>query len=235
VSNIVITNVDLGSVILAAAGFRDELLTFAGEDTFVEGTLLARQSVNTAITPSAVTGTGNGTVTAASVVAGTDVPIPGNWVLRCVAAATNGGTFRLEDPNGKICAAGLVLTGGSGGANIFEAAGMIFTINDGGTDFAVGDTFTLPVVANGKLVPFNPAGAGGAQRPIGVLTYNVYRASAGDTKVRAMVSGTVNKRRLIIDADGNGTNITAAILDELRSAGILAVDSKNLAALDNQP
>jgi hypothetical protein len=232
-ANITRTVIDNGSIELEGGEFRDELLTFAAADTFVKGTLLARQSVVLAITPSAVTGTGNGTVTAASVVAGPDVPKVGNWVLRCVAAATNGGSFRLEDPDG-AARGHFVLTAGSGGANAFEGAGLAFTINDGSTDFAVGDTFTLPVVTNsGKLVPYNPAGAGGAQRPLAVLTYEVTRASGGDLAVRPLIAGTVNKDRLIIDVDGTGANITAEILDQLRAAGIIALNVQQLSALDN--
>jgi hypothetical protein len=227
------TVIDIGAVALAEREIRDELLTFAGLDTFVAGTIIARQLCATAITPSAVTGTGNGTVTAASVVAGTEVPKLGNWVLRCKVAATNGGTFSLEDPDGNIRGT-VTLTAGSGGANPFKVAGIAFTINDGGTDFAVGDLFTLPVLTgSNKCVPFALAGAGGAQRPVGVLTYDVSRATAGDTPIRLLTSGKVKKERLIIDLDGTGVNVSPAVLDQLRAAGIEAENTKQLATLDN--
>lgn len=41
-ANINITNNDLGSVELSDGVFRDELVTFAGANTFFEGTILAR-------------------------------------------------------------------------------------------------------------------------------------------------------------------------------------------------
>ena len=66
-----------------------------------------------------------------------------------------------------------------------------------------------------------------------VLTYEVTRTSGGTERIRALVYGEVNKDRLIIDVDGDGSNITAAILDELRSAGIMATDVKQLAKIDN--
>ena len=44
--NLVTTNNDLGSVIVKDAEFRDELLTFAGADDLLEGTILARDSVS---------------------------------------------------------------------------------------------------------------------------------------------------------------------------------------------
>ncbi len=47
-SNITITNNDLGSVLLegGAFDFRDDTLTFTGADTYVAGTILARDSVS---------------------------------------------------------------------------------------------------------------------------------------------------------------------------------------------
>lgn len=232
--NIEITNIDRGSVELANGKFRDDVLRFAAADTFAPGTILARRSVAAAVTASAVTGTGNGTVTVASVAAGPEVPIPGAYVLTVTTAVANGGIFRLVDPNGRIVATGLAMTVGAGVATIFEVAGLLFTVTDGSTDFVAGDFFTLTVAADGSLVPFNPAGAGGDQYPLAVLTYEVTKSGAGTEPIRALVAGEVNKRRLIIDADGDGDNITNAILDQLRSYGIVAIDTQQLAELDNQ-
>ncbi len=127
-----VTNNDLGSVILKDAQFRDELLTFAGAGTVVEGTILARNT------------------------------------------------------------------------------------------------------ASGKLVPFEIGGAGGNEIPKAILTYDVTAAGAGDEAIRAGVSGGYRKERLIVDADGDGSNITDAILDQLRDYGLVAIDVEELAILDNQ-
>lgn len=231
--NLTSTVCDVGAVATRIGAIQDETLTFAAAGTFARGTLLARMLCTLAITPSAVTGTGTGTVTAASVIASTEVPKVGNWTLKCVLAATNGGTFALLDPDG-VNRGTVTLTAGSGGPNAFKEAGIGFTINDGGTDFAVGDTFTLPVLTgSNKLVPFNPAGAGGAQRPMAVLLDPATRTSGGDLAVRPLVEGEVVKERLIIDVDGNGSNITPTILDQLRAAGVTAVSVKQLSTLDN--
>lgn len=234
-ANIEITNIDHGNVLLDGGQFREDTLRFDGADTFVKGTLLARRAVLAAITPAADAGnTGDGTVTAASVVAGPKVPLVGAYILRCTGAVTNGGIFRLEDPNGAIVATGLAMTAGAGAATIFEVEGMVFTVTDGATDFAAGDFFTLTVAADGKLVPFTPAGSRGDQIPVAVLTYEVTATGAGTLAIRALVAGVVNKRRLIIDVDGDGDNITDAILDQLRDMGIVALDVEQLAELDNQ-
>lgn len=232
--NLTITNNDLGSVILEGGEFRDELLVFAGAGTVLEGTILARQAVAIAVTPAAGANTGDGTVTLATVVAGPVVPLVGAYVLTVTTAVTNGGILKLVDPNGAQVASDLIMTAGAGAATVFEVAGLEFTVTDGATDFIVGDSFTLTTVADGKLVPYVVAGAGGAQLPKAIVTFDVVAAGAGNEPIRAMITGVVRKERLIIDADGDGSNITDAILDLIRDFSLISVDVQELNILDNQ-
>jgi hypothetical protein len=220
-ANLDITNIDNACVEREGGKFRDETLTFAAADTFAKGTILARRAVAIAVVASAVTG-----------VAGPAVPLVGAYVLTVVTAVTHGGVWKLVDPNGSVVAGNLIMTAGAGLATVFEAGGLQFTITDGSTDFAAGDTATLTVAADGKLVPYNPAtGAGGEQYPVAVLTYEVTKASSGDAPIRALVAGEVNKTRLVIDA---GTTITNAHLDALRDIGIVPINVQQLGSLDNQ-
>ncbi|RLI84238.1 MAG: hypothetical protein DRP01_08290 [Archaeoglobales archaeon] len=131
-ANLTNTNNDLGSVILQDAEFRDELLTLAGADTLLEGTILARST------------------------------------------------------------------------------------------------------ASDKLVIFVKGGStAGNGVPKAVLTYQVVAAGAGDVSVRAMVGGAVRKERLVIDADGDDSNVDAVVLDQLRDYGITSTDVQELNILDN--
>lgn len=82
-----------------------------------------------------VVGTGNGTATA--VYAGPDVQ-EGNYAVVCTAAATNGGTFSVTNPAGKALPDATVGTA-------YLSREINFTLNDGATDFIVGDTFTFVV------------------------------------------------------------------------------------------
>jgi len=230
-SNLVIGNVDQGTVIIADAIHDDEIIAFPGADTYVEGTILARKEVADAVTASAFTGTGDGTVTLATVVGGQVVPTVGAYVLNCIVALTNGGTFELVDPNGAVVAGGLTLTVGAGAATVLEAAGLQFTITDGGTDFVVGDTATLTVAADGDVVIYATAGAGGAQVPLMVLTYEITTTGAADVAARPMISGRVVRERLVIDAGGT---VTDSIVDQLRDYGIVAESVTQLSILDNQ-
>lgn len=132
-SNITITNVDIGNVILKDGEFRDDLLTFAGAGTVLAGTILARDSISLNLVP-------------------------------------------------------------------FVKGG---TTNEDGI-------------------------------PKAVLTYDVTAAGAGDVAIRDMVSGSVRAERLIIDADGDASNVDAVVLDQLRDYSLVAIDVTELNILDNQ-
>lgn len=85
------------------------------------------------------------------------------------------------------------------------------------------------------LVPFEKGGSTNENGiPKAVLTYDVTAAGAGDEAVRVCVGGKVRKERLIIDADGDGSNIDDAVLDQLRDYAIIPIDVQELNILDNQ-
>jgi len=132
-ANLEIVNVDTGSVILRDAVHSDGLLTFAGADTFVAGTIIARDSVS----------------------------------LKYVVFVKGGST------------------------------------NENGI-------------------------------PKALLTSDISAAGAGDVAIRAMITGFLRKERLVIDADGDDTNVDATVRDQLRTYGLVALDVQELNILDNQ-
>src|SRR5262249_50794702 len=78
----------------------------------------------------AVVGTGNGTMSA--VFAGPDVLV-GNYVVKCLTTAANGGTFSVTNPAGQLLP-NFVMAAGSGGQAVAYASREInFTVTDGGT------------------------------------------------------------------------------------------------------
>lgn len=131
--NMVVTNNDLGNVVVTPGEFKDDLLTFAGAATVIEGTILARDSVSLKLVP--------------------------------------------------------YVKGG--------------VVNDNGV-------------------------------PKAVLTYDVTATGAGDVPIRDMISGVVSGPRLVIDADGDASNIDNAVLDELRDYALVSIDVQELNILDNQ-
>jgi hypothetical protein len=70
--------------------------------------------------------------------------------------------------------------------------------------------------------------------PKAIMTYEDSIAGAGDLPIRAAVSGVFVKERLIIDADGDGTNIDNAVLDQLRDFAMISENVTELNQLDNQ-
>ncbi len=145
-------------------------------------TLMAKKPV-TIPTTGAATGTGNGTMTAVAAAAGA-VPIVGDWILTCTFAVTNGGVFKLEDPNGNLIADSLTLRVGAGLLTTFVAGGMTFTITDGATDFVAADLFTIAVAANGKGVPFDSEAVDGSEIADGIFM-------GADITAAALVAGDV--------------------------------------------
>lgn len=132
-SNITVTNNDIGSVILKDAQFRDGLITFAGAGTLLEGTILAVDSVSSNFVP-------------------------------------------------------------------FVKGGVT---NENGI-------------------------------PKAILTYEVVATGAGDIPSRLGVAGSYRKERLVIDADGDDSNVDQAVIDELRDYGLVPIDVQELNILDNQ-
>ena len=87
-----------------------------------------------------------------------------------------------------------------------------------------------------KLVPFVKGGVTNENGiPKAILTYEIITTGAGDVAIRDMVSGSVRAQRLIIDADGDASNIDAAVLDQLRDYSLVSIDVQELNILDNQP
>lgn len=86
-----------------------------------------------------------------------------------------------------------------------------------------------------KLVPYVKGGVTNENGiPKAVLTYDVTATGAGDVQIRDMVSGSVRAQRLVIDADGDNTNVDNAVLDQLRDYALVAIDVSELNILDNQ-
>ena len=104
----------------------------------------------------------------------------------------------------------------------------------GADDFAEGTILARDSVSL-KLVLFAKGGVTNENGiPKAVLTYPVSNAGAGDVPIRVMQKGKVNFNRLIIDADGDNTNIDNAVMDQLRDYGIETVQVQDLSILDNQ-
>lgn len=175
-----------GEAIMSEAEFhrsRDNVI-IAASQTIEPNALLAKKAVAAGVVvTSSFSGTGNGALTLANPAVSSKVK-DGAYTAVLVTAAANAGTFRVEDPNGKFV----------GNATVGQAFDkeIKFTIADGATDFALGDTFTISVAADGvdyQYVAFDPAGSDGSETPVAYSIYGVETA-AGETKQTAVIANS---------------------------------------------
>lgn len=103
--------------------------------------------------------TGNGVLTLADPATGAGVKA-GTYLAVCTAVAANGGTFRVTAPDGSVV--------GNATVGVAFADVVKFTIADGATDFALGDSFSVNVDMTADAVAsdcaaFAPAAVDGTQ------------------------------------------------------------------------
>lgn len=179
--------------------------------TILTGQSLAEGAVIGAITKSlgavaAGANTGNGTCTGAALKKNTKL---GSYALTCITAAVNGGTFKVVDPDGLRLNDATV-------AVAYANDSLGFTINDGATDFIVGDTFTIPVTAgSGKYKLVDKTAVDGSQNPVAVLKEAV-NATSADASGIAAETGDFNEAAISLAA---GT-VAADVRDALASRNI---------------
>lgn len=161
---------------------RTEITLLAGAGNLATGTVLAKISKGTATSAAKAGGnTGNGLLTVdvtTPVLAGA---VPGIYVARCITAAANGGTFRVEDPDGFVL--GDVLVGAT------FADRIKFVIADGASDFIVGDGFDITVAAgSGKWKKHINGALDGSGEAAGVLLDATDASGGSDVKAVAVTA-----------------------------------------------
>lgn len=160
--------------------------------------------------------TGNGTFTL-------DVTAPlqlgaklGVYRLRCIAAATDNGTFRLEDPDGIVLGDTVMAAGAATVSEQIKGA-----LADGGTDFIVGDGFDITVSAiTEKEVEYNPAGTDGSQIATGIL-YGAVDASSADKAGVAYKRDCEHNADIVVWKTGATTAQKAKGAADLKRLGII--------------
>ncbi len=157
---------------------------------------------------------GNGTVTGLAVTSN-QYPTPGVWTLTCTAAATNGGTFRLTDPDGVVVDSAVAV-----GVAETNCGGLAFTVTDGSTDYAVGNYFLLTIPATAVTVAAKWEGETGNDiyveviDPLEELTFAIVQPTAGAT------NPTVDSQLTAI-----GTSWATMVLNGLNISDTTALDA----------
>ncbi len=144
---------------------------------------------------------------------GANAQVGDSFTVLATAAAGNSGTFAIKAPDGTALPNATV---GVAYAN----PQLNLTINDGATDFAVGDTFTITVAAgDGKARALDLDAVDGTQHPAGFMVA-ACDATSADAKGVAIVRDAIIVDNLVWPAGITGGQKTAA-LAELEDLGIL--------------
>jgi hypothetical protein len=137
----------------------------------------------------------------------------GVYTATCIAAAANGGTFRVEDPDGNVM--GDVEVGATFDDDIK------FVIADGSADFIVGDKFLITVAAgSGKYKILTPAAQDGSQTAAGILLAPVDATSADQACAVVARVAEVNSNELTWPG-GISAGDKAAAIAKLAAADVL--------------
>ncbi|ODN70213.1 head decoration protein [Methylobrevis pamukkalensis] len=171
-----------GFIVSEANNFRsrDEVVIAEGEVVAAGQVLAALYGDALTAVSAAKSGgnTGNGTLTMDATTPVLPGAKPGVYTVRCITAASNGGTFRVEDPDGNVL--GDVAVGSAFTDDIK------FAIADGSSDFIVGDGFDITLTldaADVVWVAFDHDGTDGSQYAAG-FAYDAYDAT--DAAVRGV-------------------------------------------------
>lgn len=104
-----------------------------------------------------------------------------------------------------------------------------------GADVIAAGTILARDSASQKYVLFVKGGStNGNGIPKAVLLDPVTSTGAGDSAIRPLIDGKLRTDKLVIDADGDASNIDAVVRDQLRDYSLVCVDVGELNILDNQ-
>ena len=202
------------------------ITVLSGEGVRARGSVMGRVSIGGASSAAKSGGnTGNGTFVLDAVTPVLAGAKPGVYTLRCISIATNGGVFRLTDPDGFVLG-DFTITGGAGGT-VAIANDIKGVLTDAGTDFAAGDGFDITVApGSGKWKLAVAAAVDGSATPRAILAEDV-DATSSDVVAPAYQEGEFAAEMLTYGAGHTATTVEAALRETgrpiyLKSVGAVA-------------
>lgn len=190
------------------------VLAGAGADrVLAAGAVIGRRTRDTVTVTAGAGNTGDGVATLATPALGAKAEA-GTYTLTCIAAAANAGTFEVLTPRGYKLPD---LTVGQA----YAGDHINLTVADGAVDFVVGDTFTVTVSGDDKVVALDPTATDGAQEAAGVIAADVTAPDGVDAQGVAIVrEAIVADHALVWPAGITSAQKTDAIA-RLAARGIL--------------
>jgi len=185
-----------------------EKVTLLSGENRSRGAVLGKITLGAASRAAKAGNTGNGAMTLDAetpILAGAQV---GVYKVVCIAAAGNGGTFRVTDPKGNVL--------GDVAVAATFANQIKFSIADGDADFIVGDEIDVTIAAgSGKYKLATAAAVDGSAVPDAILAEDA-DGTNGDVPALVYTRGQFNDTAVTL-----GAGLTVATIKEgLRQKGI---------------
>ena len=184
-----------------------ENITIKRGQNVAAGEVLSKELTGAATSAAAAGNTGNGTM--GSVTVGDQAKV-GDYILTIVEPGSNVGDFTLADPNGVQ-----VGTGDVAGAFSGEIS---FTLADGGTDFAAGDSFTISVTLTSEVYTALPNDA--SEEAVAIALDNYDATSAAKDGAAVVRDAEVNDAELTWPSGQSAANKTVA-QNQLKDNGVI--------------
>ena len=193
---------------------REEITVLAGsgsDRSIAVGEVVAKRTMsNITITPD---GGNTGDGTAGAVTLGSMLET-GAYALICTAAAANAGTFQVLTPNGYRLPDLEV-------GQAYAGDHLNLTISDGAADFIVGDSFTVDISGDSKVVAMDLTAVDGSQNPIGIITSEVIAPDGADIKGVAIVRDAILADHAMVWPTGITNQQKSDAITALEQRGIL--------------
>lgn len=192
-----------------------EQVMITGNAALKAGTVLGRLTAASAEAVAAAdpaNAGGTGALTLANPATGADVK-EGEYTIVCIEPATNGGKFRVEDPEGNEV----------GTATVGQAftKQVKFTIADGATDFIAGEKFTVTVeTVPGAYGALDLSAANGLKKAAAILFEGCDPSDGDVRRVITARDSEVRESALIWPVGITATQKQNAF-DQLRAFGII--------------
>lgn len=188
--------------------------TLASGQDLVAGAVVGQITLGTPTVDADAGNTGDGVLTLADPALGANTQ-EGDYVITCIEAAIDAGTFRVVAPDGSVVGDATV-------GVAFTSSHLNFTISDGATDWAADDFITVTVPAgSGEFTELATAALDGSQRAAGVLYGSVdASAAAADCVVTRRFAEVVSAELTWPTGISDGNKSKA--LDQLEALGIIA-------------
>lgn len=189
-----------------------EEVTIAASQTITPGKVLGKVVRGAVTSRTGITRTGNGTI---GTLSRSGSALVGAYTIKCIAAASDGGRFAVLDPLGRKIDDALV--------GVAYAGEVGFTIADGSTDFAVGDTFILDVAAgSGQYKALDLSATDGTQTAVAVAMQHATTGSGETAQTVVVVRDAELKLDMLAWPSGITTDQKNAALAKLAEVGLIA-------------